>query len=129
MNNLSVSISIVVAICAIISPILTAIINNHYQYKLRKLDDEKELRKTSAIYKRDVLENYLKYLGQCHVRATADSEANYGKYYFLAYLYAPSDVLPLMEEIDKHYSNHDFYNKDIPLETVAFKLREHINSL
>ena len=44
MNNLSVTISVIVAICAIISPILTAIINNHYQYKLRKLDDEKELR-------------------------------------------------------------------------------------
>ena len=129
MNNLSVTISVIVAICAIISPILTAIINNHYQYKLRKLDDEKELRKTSTMYKRDILENYLKYLGECHVRATTDSESNYGKYYFLAYLYAPSTVLPLMEKIDDYYSNHDFYNNEIPLEEVALKLREYINSL
>lgn len=129
MNNLSVTISVIVAVCAIISPILTAIINNRHQYKLRKLDDEKEFRKTSTMYKRDILENYLKYLGECHVNATADSGSNYGKYYFLAYLYAPSNVLPLMEKIDGYYSNHDFYNPCIPLEEVASKLREYINSL
>ena len=37
--DLTVTISVIIAICAIISPIITTILNNRHLYKIRKLDE------------------------------------------------------------------------------------------
>lgn len=57
--DLTVTISVIIAICAIISPIITTLLNNHHLYKMRKLDDAAQLRKDSYFYKRGVYEDYL----------------------------------------------------------------------
>lgn len=58
--DLTITVTAILGIAAIISPIATAIINNHYQLKMRRLDSEIELRKEKSFYNREVYENYLK---------------------------------------------------------------------
>lgn len=80
----TITITVVIAISAIISPIITTLLNNHHLYKMRKLDDETELRKTSYFYKRGIFEDYMRYAGQCVTHATSDALENYGATYALA---------------------------------------------
>lgn len=48
--DLTVTISVIIAICAIISPIITTLLNNHHICKMRKLDDAAQLQKDSYFY-------------------------------------------------------------------------------
>lgn len=50
--DLTVTISVIIALCAIISPILVAFINNHYNLKLKKIE-------IANTYKIKAFENYI----------------------------------------------------------------------
>ena len=52
--DITITISVIVALCAIISPILTAFINNTHQLRLKKIDlAQKELEST-VMHKRAI---------------------------------------------------------------------------
>lgn len=55
--DLTISVTAILAISAIISPIATAIINNRHQYKLKELEYKHENEKSSLFYKRGVYED------------------------------------------------------------------------
>ena len=95
----TITITVVIAISAIISPIITTLLNNHHLYKMRKLDDETELRKTSYFYKRGIFEDYMRYAGQCVTHATSDALENYGATYALALIYFPDELLDKIIDI------------------------------
>lgn len=90
--DLTISISVIVALCAIISPILTAIINNRYQLKLKRIELSQQEYQDTILYHRNVYENYLKYAGRCIYFSDADAMKEYGEYYYSALMYASSDI-------------------------------------
>lgn len=90
--DLTISISVIVALCAIISPILTAIINNCYQLKIKKLELKQKEYEQSILYKRNIFENYLRYLNDVFQNPTKESLSGYAQYYPLAFMYLPPDV-------------------------------------
>lgn len=107
--DLTVTISVIVALCAIVSPIATAIINNRYQLKLRKMDIYQKTLENTMLYKRSIFENYLKYAGRCIFHSDVNALKDYGEYYLLALLYAPIELHTEMKEInvlmlEKHWS-------------------------
>ena len=107
--DLTVTISVIVALCAIVSPIATAIINNRYQLKLRKMDIYQKTLENTMLYKRSIFENYLKYAGRCIFHSDVNALKDYGEYYLLALLYAPIELHTEMKKInvlmlEKHWS-------------------------
>lgn len=82
--DLTVTVSIIIALCAIISPILTAIINNHHQLKLRKLELREKQYENTIVYQRSIFENYLRASGKCITHANPDALREYGEYYLIA---------------------------------------------
>ncbi|MCM1296872.1 MAG: hypothetical protein NC311_15140 [Muribaculaceae bacterium] len=88
LNVIYLIITIVVAIAAILSPILTAIINNRYQLKLKKMDLQQELNKQTVIYKRSIFEDYLKFAGKCVAHGNSETVKQYGEHYLLASLHS-----------------------------------------
>ena len=76
--DLTISISVILTICAIISPIATTIINNRYQIKIKKIELQQEHFKNTVLYKRSIYENYLKYAGRCISSPDPDSLKKYG---------------------------------------------------
>lgn len=98
--DLTVTISVIVALCAIVSPIATAIINNRYQLKLRKMDIYQKTLENTMLYKRSIFENYLKYAGRCIFHSDVNALKDYGEYYLLALLYAPIELHTEMKEIN-----------------------------
>lgn len=91
-SNLSVTISTIVALAAIISPIFTTIINNLYLLKIKKLEMKQEEYKQTILHKRDILENYVRYLNEVYQNLNNSALSEYSHYYSLAYLYLPNEI-------------------------------------
>lgn len=102
--DLTITISVIVALAAIISPILTAIINNRHQLKLKKIEASAKEYERSILYKRKILESYLKHAGNCIVHSNHDSLHKYGKYYLQALLYVPESLAVKMISANKNYA-------------------------
>ncbi len=105
MNTFSVVISVVIAVCALLSPMLVARENNKHQLELRKLDIE-EARKNHA---QEIVDGYFRTAGSCvHVRG-AENLTEFGKYSNLVFFYLPtkyySDIEAINEVIRKHEAN------------------------
>ena len=63
--DLTITVTAILGIAAIISPIATAIINNLYQIKLKKLEMKQQKLEKTTYYIRSIFENYLRYAGRC----------------------------------------------------------------
>lgn len=98
--DLTISITVIVSVAAIISPVLTALLNNHHQFKIRKLELKQEEYVRTVLYKRDIFENFLRGLGQISQNATDESLDLYSKYYPLAYMYLPDDIRQTLSQLN-----------------------------
>ncbi len=120
LNNLSLIISIVVAIAAISSPIATAIINNRYQLKLRTLELEHNAHEQTTLYVRNIFENYLRGLSLiAHGEGAVDISV-YAEYYPLAFMYVPKDLRSEMSQV-----NNQIHSDIVSLQSVD-TLASHI---
>lgn len=125
----TITITVVIAISAIISPIITTLLNNHHLYKMRKLDDEAELRKTSYFYKRGIFEDYMRYTGQCVTHASADALENYGATYALALIYFPDELLDKIIDINAALNRHQWADALVKLNELSPELRKQLQKL
>lgn len=127
--DLTITISAILGIAAVISPIATAIINNHYQIKFKKLELEQQQLEKTTYYIRSVFENYLRYAGRCIYNADRDARKDYGEYYFLALTYSPEILSDFFIKInDAIYS--DDYDAAIPLlENLRFELSKLLKTM
>lgn len=127
--DLTVTISVIIAICAIISPIITTLLNNHHLYKMRKLDDAAQLRKDSYFYKRGVYEDYLRYTSQCLTNPSASTLNEYGKNYALALIYFPDELQEQLIAINETINNHRWNDALSNLNEIAPVIRKQIQKM
>jgi len=129
--DLSITISAVIAIAAIISPILTAIINNTHQRSMKKLELKDKHYEKTVSYQKEIFENYLgktgNYIGSTFTSTKALME--YDDAYLVALLYAPIDLQQSMKN-----ANDAIRAKILPDALSAFeelipKIQEYIQSL
>ena len=120
--DLTISISVIVALCAIISPLLTAIINNHHQAKIRRMEDLQQEYRDTVLHHRNVYENYLKYAGRCIYYADRDALKDYGEYYYSALIYAPPDIQTDMIQANKLMLEDNYDEASVLIEALATKL-------
>ncbi|RGZ70226.1 hypothetical protein [Lachnospira eligens] len=127
--DLTVTISVIIAICAIISPIITTLLNNHHICKMRKLDDAAQLQKDSYFYKRGIYEDYLRCTCRCITAASPAALNDYGKAYALALIYFPNElqdkIIALNNDI-KHYLWGEASSK---LNELAPLIREQLQKM
>lgn len=90
--DLTVTISVIVALCAIISPILTTIINNLFQLKLKRLESSQKRYEDTVLHKREIFENFLSAFNQVCQLPTNEAIAQYSSSYSLVYVYLPKKV-------------------------------------
>lgn len=62
--NLSITISVIVALVALISPILTTLLNNRYLLKVKKLEVQQKKYEQYSSHVRTLFEDFLKYYGE-----------------------------------------------------------------
>ena len=127
--DLTITISVILAFAAIISPIATTLLNNRHQLKLKRLELKEKRYAELVIYRRQIFENYLRCAGKFSKSANPEESAEYGEAFFLAYLYAPSELRPLMENLDDCIVKYDAdgISRMLPLVTSAISV--HIAAL
>ena len=113
----TITISVVIAVCAIISPVFTTLLNNHHIYKMKKLDENAALRKSSYLYKQGIYEDYLRYTGQCIAHCSHDSLEKYGATYALALIYFPEELHDKMIKLNDDILSYSWDDalKNLPI--------------
>ncbi len=123
--DLTITVTAILGIAAIISPIATAIINNRYQLKIKKLELQQKHLESTTYYIRSIFENYLRYAGRCIYNSDLDARKDYGEYYFLALSYAPESLSNSFININTAIYQNDYEYAISLLE----KLKPEINKL
>ncbi len=110
--DLTITVSVIVALAAVISPIFTAIINNHYQLKLKKIESKQKEYEQTILYKRNIFENYLRYLNEVAQHPTNEALSGYAQYYPLTYMYVSQEVQDKMSKVN-HALNQSVHHSGI----------------
>lgn len=106
--DLTVTISVIVALCAIISPILTTIINNLFQLKLKRLESSQKRYEDTVLHKREIFENFLSAFNQVCQLPTNEAIAQYSSSYSLVYIYLPKKVRDDLGTVNLLINNKKF---------------------
>lgn len=127
----SLGISAGVAIAAIISPILTALINNKHQTKIKRMELKHDHYEKTVTYQRNIFENYLKIAGHYIGSEFKDYEdqKKYNDAYLATLLYTPNDLKQFLVDANKFIIQKDIKRSLSSFELVATKIRDHLNTL
>lgn len=90
--DLTVTITTVLALVAIISPVLTAIIDNVFRLILKHSENKQKRYEQNTLHKRELFENFLSAFNEvCHLR-NEEAIRRYASSYSLVYIYLPKYV-------------------------------------
>lgn len=135
MNNLkfdlSITISVIIAIAAVISPIFTAIINNAHQRKMKLLELKQEHYEKTVSYQRSIFENYLSKAGIYIGTKCTDKNClkDYNDAYLLALLYAPKGLREKIQSANMHLLPGFDTNAIDEFEKLIPQIQDHIQHL
>lgn len=116
----TITLAFLVSLVAFISPIVTTILNNLHQSKIKK----QELfvkRKIEAI------ENYLSSVGKFIGNSNWDTLEDFGVYAGEVYLYTPSEFWDSIEELNELIFNKDFKQARPKFHELSKQLSHYIS--
>jgi len=121
--DLTITISVILGIGAVISPIFTAIINNRHQERMKRMEYEHQERMDALKHEREVYENYIRAAGACVNSRTRDTFEAFGAYSSLAMYSVPDDgIRSDMEELAREMWNDDVRRKQSFLVKIVREL-------
>ena len=129
--DLSITISAIIAIAAIISPILTTLINNHHQKKLKEIEIKQEYNEKVISHQKQAFENYLYKAGK-HIGAhcsNIEAEKEYYEAYFVACLYASNGLKSKMDEADDLIQERNASTAIFAIQNIIPDIQNHIEKL
>lgn len=127
--DLSFTITAIVALMSLFSPIITTLINNCYQLKIKKLEYKQKQYEDTVVYKRNIFENYVSSLSKLSAYATDDTIKDYGKYYSLAFMYLPEDLQNDMSKINLIVLEHKWSDVFPLLENLIPKINKILQTM
>lgn len=133
MNINSGTVTIVIALAAIISPILVAIINNFHhakmealahshQEKMKELDLQAKRESENLKYLHSIFENYLQSISRCIANPTPENIELYGEHYSISFIYFPSESYERLELINSSIQKRDWEDANAQLEELSIWL-------
>lgn len=109
--------SIIIAVCALLSPGVVAWINNRHQLKLRELD----IREKQQSYGNEIIDNYFRQAGACASAMTPENLTTFGRYSSLVYFYLPKDFHDDVSKLNSHIYEHNSVLASKALEALALR--------
>ena len=94
-------ITTVIAVVAIISPVITTLIDNIFRLISKKMEYNSASKEKNTQYRQNIIENYIQCAGACIVSSTTSVLENYKKSYALVLLHVPSEIQKQIIEIDR----------------------------
>ena len=127
--DLTVTISVILGCAAVISPVLTAIINNAHQTSMRRKDAKREKYLETVAYKRKVIEEYIQKTAVKIQVKNLDTNIEYASCFGLAAIYVPEQIRSKMIEIDNLIIQHDRETADRHFKQLLPELIAIVQSL
>ena len=121
--DMTVTVSIILAVAAIISPCITAFINNRHQFRMRKLELSFQEKHESYLHKREIYEKYLASVGKCISFADALAKQEYGEWYFRVLLVSSPDIHSQMMKANDLIVHERYLEAIEIVESIAMLLR------
>ncbi len=130
MNINSGTVTIVIALAAIISPILVALINNahhskmealshSHQEKMKELDLQAKRESENLKYLHSIFENYLQSASRCIASPTPENVKLYGEHYSISFIYFPPASYERLELINDSIRKRDWEEANALLEEFS----------
>ena len=126
--DLTVTISVILAICAIVTPMITTMLSNKHQLKLKKLELEAESNKELRFYHQSIYENYLKYSMRRIHYGDAETIHNYADYYALALIYFPDDLIEIAKSVNKSIIENNQTGALLSFNSISNRIRNIIKT-
>lgn len=127
--DLSWVITTVIAVCALISPVITTLISNHHQKAMKELE-YKELEKEKRIErKRDIFENYLRSAGAFIQCDSGSNSSEFGMYSARVLCYAPEELQDDIKKLEFLALAHNTNEARVLLDKIAIRLRPLLQEL
>lgn len=124
-------ITAIVAISSTFSPIITTLINNKHQFKIKKLELEQKHYDDEIAFQKNIFNEYLHKAGLLYGSGfSTKALEEYGDAYAIALLYAPEEIRKPMIKANNFAlkdPNWKCFLKEI--EELAPKIQEHISKL
>lgn len=127
--DLTITISVIVALASIISPIITTALNNRHQYKIKKLELEQLEYERTTLYKRKIFENYLKGLSMVSQCKNPDAISIYAEYYPLAFMYLPEHIQSKMTNADRIVTSHNYSSLSNHIDELSKDIYKELQKL
>ena len=133
----TITISIILAICALFAPSITAVINNKHQYKIRKLElrNDRVLKQNQALYERKC-DTYMALTRAAGQYATYPTNSTFQSALLVsiqsAILLCDSATLPLLLRINDMVDGSEQFDVSqflLDLTSLSEALNKELNSL
>ena len=106
-NTIYIIFTVVIGLCALLSPMLVALVNNKHQLELTKL----EIENRNSLFSKEIIDGYFKYAGAVIGEANTENLTRFGEYSSLVYFYIPKQyhntVAFINEKLLKEYDRND----------------------
>lgn len=127
--DLSFTITAIIAICALVSPIITTLINNHHQKVMKQLEYQEEEKVHNAERKRQIYENYIRAAGSCVQLISHENLSEFGKYSSQILCYVPDDMQEDIIAMEKLIIERNTVKALNSLDNIVLKLRPILQEL
>lgn len=99
--DLSFTITAIIALCALITPLLTTYLNNSHQRKLRELEFHQQEQTQDFLYVREKMDSYLETVGQFIGSGTTINQAAFEEAHFSLLPIISIEMIPIFEQFYK----------------------------
>ena len=120
-------VAMVVSLCALVSPMQTAIFNNWHQQKMKQMEYDHQERKERLRREREIYEGYIRAAGAAIQSPTAENLQEYGSHSALAAYYVPEEIQKDILAMDKLISYETSF--DVKLDEKVQLLNKIVTSL
>ena len=116
----------IIAVAAVISPVITTLMNNAHERKMKKLENQQKLYETDYLHRRETFENYLVALAnRIHVN-NGTKQQEYLDCYLKALLYAPTHIQAQMEDVHRTLLKNGLPATGYPQNDLANSLSQEL---
>lgn len=122
-------VAMVVSLCALVSPMLTAICNNWHQRKMKQMEYDHQEREDQLKREREIYEGYIRAAGAAIQSGTHENLGEFGSHSALAMYYAPKelreDMLSLERLVKRTSATQDLHSMKVELlNKIVVRLRD-----
>ena len=116
------NLSLIIALCSVLSPLVVGCLNIWYNFKSKKLDYERDVTFKMYIHKRELFEKYLTLIGETAKHSKPSNQTDLINTYYSLLPYIPARDRKIFQKI-----TFDFLNSKPVSTSLIFEVVDVIN--